>query len=385
MAQIDLSLAINYLPALSCLLKTVLMASTLSVMHSAHMFGGATLFALSLNVDRIITGERIFNGNAILCMILFSWLLNYLRLGIQGDPGAAGLVLSIWWQMMSMCLLMEPQRLRGMLALDSAGQGGGSWSAPARIHVDPSKWQFQRAVPTVLNSIGIGLIAFMRADAESASFKIGRSVVFAVLCITWVYVVGVWQRCGASHQPFYTQNMLSRFCPVLFVEPALAVLFVMMSLGGLVYLYIDLHAGGVDRLGLTGSGSSLLCCCGGCGVGGGGGGGDEHASQSNLKAENLKEDAPLQQRRAGSHGSESLDDDDSEVGYCCDDSGYGSESFGPRSAPYGLSGGFLGPGGGGLEIGTIREEEDGDEDLEACFRAACQGRGQGQGQGHGEG
>ena len=40
------------------------------------MFGGATLFALSLNVDRIITGERIFNGNAILCMILFSWLAN---------------------------------------------------------------------------------------------------------------------------------------------------------------------------------------------------------------------------------------------------------------------------------------------------------------------
>ena len=236
MTHIDLSLAINYLPAVACLVKTLLISSTLVIVKPEHALGGFTLFALMLNFDRVFSGDRIFNVNAVLCMILFSWFINYLRMGMQSSGGVTAIIF-LWWSLVSLCLLLEPTRLKVMVGLDG-------WGETTRVDPSPSRWNLRRMLPMLLNTLCIGMIGFTYAAEETGSFKIARSLAFAVLCIIWVYVVGVWQRCGQAQQAVFTQNLLARFCPMLFGPPLMSVGYVFVCMVALVYLYVELHGGG---------------------------------------------------------------------------------------------------------------------------------------------
>jgi hypothetical protein len=338
MAPIDLSLAVNYLPAVACLAKTIIISATMALVRSEHAMAGFTGFALALNLDRVLTGERIFNGNAVLCMILFSWFLNHLRLDMpQGN--AAGVIISLIWAFCSSCLLLEPRRLTALVPLES---GPGIWGESGHAGPRPGHWRLRRLLPAAVNTALIGLIALTRAEPELGSFKIARSCIFSLLCVTWVYVVGVWQRCIPSQQAVYTQNLLSRFCPVLFLAPVLAVLFVMSSVFWLIHLYIELHAGGAERLG--------LCQC--------------PTLWAAFRSREPSQEVPLT-----AEGPEYEEP-------------YSSSYPDGGQEPYSHRGGFIGDNHGCADaaesMGAIQEEEA-DEDLEACFRAACKNRMQGQG------
>lgn len=327
MAPIDLSLAINYLPAVACILKTLLISSTLTVVKPEHALGGFAIFALMLNFDRVVSGHRIFDVNAVLCMILLSYFLNYLRMGMQSSQAVTGAIV-LWWTFFSTCLILEPSRLKPIIGPDG-------WGETTRVDPTPSRWNIKRVLPTLLNTVCICVITFTHAGEETGSFKIARALSFSILCVGWVYVVGVWQRCGQAHQAVFTQNLLARFCPLLFAPPLITVGFMFVCVASLVYLYIELHGGGFKYW----SGSPQ----------------DPQETASMLSTS--EKGVPYEDAGSAYHRSERqrLEGIVEEQSYW---------HGGPVDH---LKGGFI--------EGQPTEEEP-DEDLEACFRAACQARGQ---------
>jgi hypothetical protein len=236
MAHIDLSLAINYLPAVSCILKTLLMSSTLIMVTSEHNLGVFTIFAMLLNLDKVVSGERIFNGNAVLCLILLSWFLNYLRVGMKHVPVFTGSV-SVFWAIFSLTIILEPARVRRIIATDS-------WGDTTLVNPKPHHWNLKRLGPSIVNTLWICLISFTHLEEETGSFKIARSLSFSILCVAWVYIVGVWQRCGQTHMAIFTQNLLARFSPILFSPPLVCLGFIFVCVFALLYLYVEHHCGG---------------------------------------------------------------------------------------------------------------------------------------------
>ncbi len=98
----------------------------------------------------------------------------------------------------------------------------------------------KRIVPILATSVCVGTIAFTQMESEGWAVRFGRSLSFSALCVVWVYLVGVWRRSGGAFNTF-TQNLIGRFCPVLFVNAVCASLFVAACLVGLGYLYFEMH------------------------------------------------------------------------------------------------------------------------------------------------
>jgi hypothetical protein len=326
MTHIDLSLAINYLPAVACILKTILMAATLAIVRPEHALPGFALFGLLLNFDRVVSGDRIFNGNAILCMVLLSWLVNFLRLGAQ-SPQQATNALALAWGGLALCLTVEPAKLKPLITPDG-------WGETTRVDPSPNRWNFKRLAPTILNTLFVGAVLFTHMGEETGSFKIARSLSFAILSVGWVYIVGVWQRCGQSHMPVFTQNLLARFCPLLFIPPLLSVCFMFASVMALVSLYVDLHCGGFKAWFPS----------------------PPAAPEAEPMLESRESYGEIGFFHAYEGSSRTSGISEEPTHWPC----------AHTTAPMGdLNGGYP---------DSIREEPD--EDLEACFRAACQAKGQ---------
>ena len=222
---------------------------------------------------------------------------------------------------------MEPTRLKPILAPDG-------WGETTRVDPTPSRWNLKRALPHLINTIFMCMIVFTHISEETGSFKMARSLSFAILCVGWVYIVGVWQRCGHNHQAIFTQNLLARFCPLLFGPPLVTVGFMFVCVISLVYLYIELHGGGFKSW--TGSPQ------------------DPQETASILSPP--EKSVPYEEEGQGYYrpDRQRLEGIEEEPGYW------------PGTRVDHLKGGFI--------EGKTTEEEP-DEDLEACFRAACQARG----------
>ena len=228
MPSIDLKLAVNYLPAIECILKTLLISTSMSLLDNGHHLGGFIIMSLMLNIDRTIYHPMIFDGNAVLCCVLGSWVINYLRLMADAPKYMSPLV-TISWMLFAFALVMEPKSVQELFVMYGTGSGG----------------LFRQILPGLITSIVAGTITFLPMLQESNSFKISRSLAFSSLCISWVYLIGVWRPRPRNHNGglcvFATQTILARFSPVLFVDPIAAVAYFMASLAALAYQYIQIH------------------------------------------------------------------------------------------------------------------------------------------------
>ena len=243
MPGIDLSLAVNYIPAVECLSKTLAIVSSMAFVSDQHDLGAFMIIALMLNIDRVCACTRIFDGNAVLCTILGSWIVNFLRVSSDA-PKFINPFVAIVWCFGSLCLLLEPAKLKPYILPEGEPSGGGNgWGPSVRVDVSADggrACRLKRIVPVLINTVCVGTIAFTRMDREGWAVKFGRSMSFSVLCVVWVYLIGVWRRSGGAFNTF-TQNLVGRFCPVLFVNSVCAALFVVACLVGFGYLYYEMQ------------------------------------------------------------------------------------------------------------------------------------------------
>ena len=227
MPPIDLTLAVNYIPAVVCLGRAALISFCLCVLNPGTHLGGFIIFAMLLNIDRAIANARIFDENALQLCILASWVINYLRVANEApvllNPVATGL-----WVAFSLSLVAEPKVVQETFVLYGQGAGG-------TLH---------KLIPAVVTSVFVGVISYTPLAVESGVVKTSRTMAFAGLCVAWVYVVNVW-RCKPRQQigacVFETHALIARFCPLLFVNWLVASGFAALCVGGVVYHYVRLH------------------------------------------------------------------------------------------------------------------------------------------------
>ena len=226
MPPIDLTLAINFIPAVVCLCKAALISFSLSILDPCEHLGGFVIFVIVLNIDRAVSCARIFDENAVQCCILAAWVINYLRsLAVAHrlvDPIATFL-----WSCFGYCLIVESKGVQEFFVMYGHGSGG----------------VFKRVLPGIITSIFVVVMAFTPLKEEPAVAKSARSLGFACLCVAWVYVVSVW-RPKPRHNGscvFECHLLLSRFCPILYVHLGVAVFYALGCVAILVYHYIHIH------------------------------------------------------------------------------------------------------------------------------------------------
>jgi len=210
--SIDLSLAVNYLPAVECSLKGIFLCFVLAFISPGEHLGVYTIMALLLNIDRVISLRRIFDGNALLCTVLASHVINFLRAGVTSSPFFLAPFIAMVWVSCSVLLVAEPPFLTEYLA---------------------ERTLLKRVLPSLVTGFGIGFLAFTPLTSEATGLKFFRSLGFLAMCVIWVYVIGVWRRNGMNDT--FNQNLIAKFCPLLFVPVGFMVLFFMVCFILLAY------------------------------------------------------------------------------------------------------------------------------------------------------
>ena len=228
MPPIDLTLAVNFVPAVVCLCKAALISFSLNLLDPGEHLGGFVIFVMVLNIDRAVSSARIFDENAVQCCILAAWVINFLR-ALAVAPKWLEPFATLFWLFFSYSLVLEPKRIQEFFVMYGHGSGG----------------VFKRVLPGVVTSLFVVVMAFTPLAPESSILKSARSIAFACLCVAWVYVVSVW-RPKPRHNGscvFECHLLLSRFCPILYVQWVVAVLYGLGCIGLLVYHYMLIHAG----------------------------------------------------------------------------------------------------------------------------------------------
>ena len=99
--QIDLSLAVNYVPAALCLMRLMFYLFVMCLIHPGHEIGGYSILALILWTDRVIfrvyVKNFIFDSSAIILCVFASNVFLTLR-GFNTTPHMSflGAVVNVW-------------------------------------------------------------------------------------------------------------------------------------------------------------------------------------------------------------------------------------------------------------------------------------------------
>jgi hypothetical protein len=216
MDMIDLSLAVNYLPACACIGKTVALAFVLCVIHAGGMIPAYVPVAAALMLDRLLSATLIMDGNSVLLGVLASHLVWEVQRSADGrwEPWSGlPLLLSAVWPMGAAWCLWGKYRITGATRLQE------------------QRIAFAEAAAVV------GALAFLRAEEELRIVRFARYLAFACLCLAWVYAIGLYQR-RMIHPSDSAVHFTIYFSPILYVHQYAALAyaaFCLVSIGANVH------------------------------------------------------------------------------------------------------------------------------------------------------
>jgi hypothetical protein len=166
--SVDLRLASSYLPGIFSVCKVVMLLAALNIMQKLgiSMEQGIIVCAACLYIDRCVSVRYIMDTGACSLCVLISIAVNASRISLDGQPGMASIVCAVTWAAISLCILHEFHRpvIRFV-------------QVPGIIHI-------------VTSSLCV-LYGFMPHDLEVDAIAYSRAVVFAVLCVLWVYTLSL--------------------------------------------------------------------------------------------------------------------------------------------------------------------------------------------------
>ena len=188
---IDLSLAINYLPACLTIFKTCILVLSLEIAIYFQNYGWLVAIGLILCFDRLTLDPGFFDANSILDVVFFAYCVLLLRsLPVHWVmPEQVWYVLSFAW--VAYAIFAQAHHL----------------ASPSRVLVT---FCFLSLVPYTTHYAW---------DVKAHTWI--RSIFFMLLSLFWVYVIGVYKK----KKPPPATAFVIYFSPVLFVPLLLAVAF----------------------------------------------------------------------------------------------------------------------------------------------------------------
>lgn len=201
--EIDLNLARNYIPACMTVVKTICLLIVLEFLDSFHIENGVIGVIMILFVDRIYTKIVIFDGNVILLFITLSYLSHWMvqRSVMHWDDRIEILwyIFSVIWILFSLYI----QAIYGCISMINL-----------RIYF-------------IVTGFFVTLVPFsIHGYKEVYTWRVIRGMVFCVMCLFWIYVVGIYKH--RMTKPMDSGiHFVVYFSPCLFVSfyPAIAFCF----------------------------------------------------------------------------------------------------------------------------------------------------------------
>jgi disulfide bond formation protein DsbB len=168
---VDLTLAVNYLPGVVCIAKTLTLTTWLCVLDAHEMYPALFGTGLALLFDRMSSPPRIFDGNSVLLGIFASHIGHKVQMHCHAWTMPPLLSYGVYceWIALSLwalhCDLQRGQRPHR-----------GPPHAPASLEIA---------------GLHMTLFAFFRALSEPLLLRAGRYVSYTMLCVGWVYAVAL--------------------------------------------------------------------------------------------------------------------------------------------------------------------------------------------------
>ena len=217
-AQIDLTLAINYIPAATCLLRLVFFIFLMTLIRPGEELGGYSIVGLLVWQDRVVFRayfpNQIFDGSALVIAVFASNLFLLVRNTNTGSHlSFMGAVVNFWWSMMCIGLILEPIYMR---------------------RVFERRKKLYHILPAIITGIALLALVQVHADREDAGVKFTRGITFALLSLVWIYVVALHQ---VEQSIKDSSAFISRFSPVLYMPVPLACLFTLIASACVGYQY----------------------------------------------------------------------------------------------------------------------------------------------------
>jgi len=218
--QVDLSLAINYLPACTCFVKMVLfMTCVISITQGEEIW---LFFILSflLYMDRLIWRNIIFDSNSILLAVFHSNVYRLVRsVAPITNMMITTIICHILWAAFCLTLLVEPQIL--------------------------SRWIDKRnraytLFPSLVMITVLSLFTFIREDIETSLTNFCRAIAFNLLCLVWIYLIGVNNTQSIEYLKDNSSQFISRMAPLLYSPIWISGIFCISSMIALLYQYTNL-------------------------------------------------------------------------------------------------------------------------------------------------
>jgi hypothetical protein len=218
--NVDLSLAVNYLPACACLGKTLALMLAVAAVPPGEEVDCFISLASMLYIDRLVTRNMIFDANAILLALYFANVHAHIR-AVSPHRAYPGLVdgMFLFWALGSAVLIGEPRAVKQ--ALDS-------------------RTRASKLVPVALMLLIITAIAHFHAPLETGTVRGGRAVAFTLLSFAWIYIVGIHTTHGIEYLKENSCQFVARLAPVLYASLWVAVGFAMAAIAGLAVQYMRL-------------------------------------------------------------------------------------------------------------------------------------------------
>lgn len=216
---VDLTLAINYVPACGCLLRVLCFLISVYGIHPGQEIGGFTLLAALLYIDRVTAPVVIFDSNTVLLAVFMSLVHGVIRV-CQTGPSAHAVegALGLLWALTCCAMILNPPILRQF------------WERQPLL---------ERLGPTLLMLLMVVYTSFVHADREPFPLQAWRSVGFTLLCCGWVYLIGVQDGQAPDHLRQNSYRFVSRNAPMLYTPRWCTMVFFPLACLCLVVHYLQ--------------------------------------------------------------------------------------------------------------------------------------------------
>jgi len=209
MNNIDLTLAVNYIPACSCTMRLLFFLLWLSVLSAYENTQYFVILGIVLYLDRILHRQcNIFDSNAVIATVFFTCVYQHMRKS-SSELNFTVLIVYFFWALVALVFQWD----KGFVL---------KW-----VHMIPFS---QHLVEVHLTAAILFYLLYHKMQTEPYGCVVGKSIVFNIIVIAWIYIVGL----KASHVQINNLWMV-RYLPILILPLWMSAMFAAVSVGILVW------------------------------------------------------------------------------------------------------------------------------------------------------